>query len=489
MIDERLKDKYWRVTHLYQIINKDGKSQRFTLNDEQEKLFKAYQEKKSKGEGLRQRILKNRQVGFTTFHCIYYLDEVIFNRNRQAAIIAHRREALERIFNIVKHAWQNMPEILRPKARMDNVRELKLLEPNGSIYIELQVRSGTVHHLHVSEAAYIENQKELKAGSFQAVPLNGDITLETTGNGINQFHADWYTPSSLWTNHFSSWLDHKAYKSQTPRKGDHDDYLKRIGASDEQKNWWYGKFEEIGFDFDLMLQEYPAHAEEAFMTTGRGIFTDELKNIKVLKPIEHDYEDTYKDYIEIYAKPEPEAQYCLGADTSGGFADGDRSCFYLFNSKTQMPAMRWKGRIAPDLLGLEIKKWAERYNTAFAGIEVNNHGLTTINAIKDEYSNLYQRERRDRVTDEITKELGWQTTERSRQEIIDRIRVYLRENDSIPESLIGELRTFVRKENGKCEAEEGQYDDECFAFGIALMMCDSQPYWEFKKKTRSYFGR
>lgn len=187
MLDPRLKDKYWRLTHLYQIINKDGKSQRFTLNEEQEELFKIYQDKKKSGQGLRERILKNRQVGFTTFHCIYYLDEVIFNRNRQAAIIAHRREALERIFNIVKYAWLSMPEILRPKARMDNVRELKLEEPNSSIYIELKVRSGTVHHLHVSEVAYIAEQKELKTGSFQAVPLNGDITLETTANGINNF--------------------------------------------------------------------------------------------------------------------------------------------------------------------------------------------------------------------------------------------------------------------------------------------------------------
>lgn len=486
MIDPRLRDKYWRITHLYQIINKDGKSQRFTLNGEQEELFHAYQNKKKSGVGLRERILKNRQVGFTTFHCIYYLDEVIFNRNRQAAIIAHRREALERIFNIVKYAWQSMPEILRPKARMDNVRELKLEEPNSSIYIELKVRSGTVHHLHVSEVAYITEQKELKTGSFQAVPLNGDITVETTANGINEFHDDWHNPSSLWTNHFFSWLRHKEYVSPTLRTGKYEDYLNKIGADQEQKNWWYAKFEEIG-SIDDMRQEYPANAEESFITSGKGIYNDELQNMGILNPIESP-DDSYKDYLLLFEHPQDGAQYCLGADPSGGFADGDNACFYIFNSKTHKPAMRWKGRMSPDLFGLEIKKWAEKYNEAFVGIEVNNHGLTTINTIKDDYSNMYKRERRDRVTNEITKELGWITTEVSRREIIDRIRLYLREYNEIPESLLGELRTFVRKDNGKIEAEDGQHDDEVFGFGIALMMLDANPYYEFKKKDRTYFG-
>lgn len=486
MLDPRLRDKYWRITHLYKIINKDGKSQRFTLNTEQEALFKLYQDKK-KSQGLRERILKDRQIGITTFHCIYYLDEVIFNRNRQAAIIAHRRDALERIFRVVKYAWQSMPPELRPQASMENKRELKLLEPNSSIYIELKVRSGTVHHLHVSEVAYIDNQKELKAGSFQSVPYNGDITLETTGNGINEFYTDWHSANTLWSNHFFSWLQHSAYKSSTHRTGKHEEYLSKIGATQEQKNWWYGKLEEIGFDVEIMKQEYPANSEEAFITSGKGIYNDELQDMGILKPIETP-DDLYKDYLMIFEHPEEGAQYCLGADPSGGFSDGDNACFYIFNTKTHKPVMRWKGRLAPDLFGLEIKRWAEKYNEAFVGIEVNNHGLTTINTIKDDYSNMYKRERRDRVTNEITKELGWQTTEVSRREIIDRIRLYLREHNEIPESLMGELRTFVRKDNGKIEAEDGQHDDEVLAFGIGLMVTDSNPYFEFKKKERTYFG-
>lgn len=477
-MDPRIKDKLWRLTHLYKIVNKQGESQQFKLNDEQLDLFNKYQSKDS----LRERILKDRQIGITTFHCLYYLDEVIFNRNRTAAIIAHRREALERIFRVVQYAWQSMPDMLRPKASMENKRELKFLEPNSSIYIELKVRSGTVHHLHVSEIAYIDEQEELKAGSFQAVPIDGDITLETTGNGINQFYDDWHAPSTLWTNHFYSWLQHKEYVSKTDRIGKYEEYLKGIGATQDQKNWWYGKLEEFGNDVELLRQEYPATANEAFITSGKGIFNESLNDITELKPIE-----SVDDY-EVYEQPIDGNEYCLGADTSGGFADGDRSCFYIFDSKTQKPVMRWKGVIAPDILGLEIKKWATKYNNAFVGIEVNNHGLTTINTIKDDYSNMYKRERRDRVTNEITKELGWQTTEVSRREIIDRIRLYLRETKELPKSLIGELRTFVRKENGKCEAETGQHDDEVFGFGISLMMVDAQPYWEFKKKSRTYFG-
>jgi hypothetical protein len=143
------------------------------------------------------------------------------------------------------------------------------------------------------------------------------------------------------------------------------------------------------------------------------------------------------------------------------------------------------------LFGREIETYATKYNFAFSGIEVNNHGLSSINAIKDNYSELYQRERRDKVTNEITKELGWATTTSSKDELIDEIRQNLRDGSitEIPESLKRELQTFVRKDNGRVEAEEGQHDDEVIAFGISLMMCKAQPYYTLIQKKGKYMGR
>lgn len=471
------------MSHLYKIIDKQGNRKTFKPNREQAKLLEVYLDKKSKKLPLRENILKDRQIGITTFHCLYYLDEVIWNRNRTAAIIAHKQDALERIFRIAHFAWSNLPDVYKPSATLENKRELGFKDINSTMYVALKVRSGTVQHLHVSERAYIEDPRELKTGSFQAVPIDGDITCETTGNGIDDFYKDWMNPGK-WQNHFFSWLEHDEYRSKDDRSGEYETYLDSVGADKEQKNWWYWKFDEIK-DFQDMLQEYPAKADDSFKSSGGGVFkeiVDIPKDSIVLRT---------EEFVEVYEEPSHGQQYCIGADTSGGFSDGDYSVFFIMNSKTWNVAMKWRGRMQPDLFGLEIMKWANTYNNAFVGIEVNNHGLSVINSIKNDYSELYVRERRDRISDEITKEIGWLTTDKSKIELIDEIRRALRDGDvkEIPHSLREEMRTFIRKENGRCEAELGCHDDEVMAFGITLMMLKANPYFKYEVRYGKFMGR
>ena len=280
---KRLRDKSWRLNHLYKIINKHGQLVTFKLNYEQKQLLNSYIIPRE-GLGLREYILKDRQIGITTFHVLYYLDEVIFNKNRTAAIIAHEREALEKIFRKVKIALENMPHFLIPHTTIENKRELTFADLNSSIYIALKVRSGTVNHLHISEIAFIKDYRELKAGSFSTVPINGDITCESTGNGLNGFYKDWHANkhSSIWRNRFFSWEEHLEYESGIPYiDHNYDDYLRDI--TERKKNWWHIKLEELGRDFGLMKQEYPLNEEDAFLHSGKGLFIDELEGKVVLE--------------------------------------------------------------------------------------------------------------------------------------------------------------------------------------------------------------
>lgn len=479
------------MNNLYKIVNKQSELITFKFNEEQSLLYQAYANKKTTGKLLRDMTLKDRQIGISTFHLIYMLDECLFTKNKNCGCIAHEQASLEKLFRIVKTAWENMPESLRPKASLENIRELHFPHTNSTIFITLKARSGTLSHLHISEYAFIKDIQELKSGSFQAAG-GGDITIEFTGNGINHAYEDWMSDSQ-WSKHFFPWTTHKEYssKEEWPGKREHEEYLKSVttdSISSGQKNWWYWKLDELQ-DVKLMKQEYPLTEDEAFQTTSRGVFSDVLGSVSEATPIE-----TIKEphlVCEVFKHPEENGQYVLGADPSGGFSDGDYSCFYILDNRTREIVLRWHGRLAPDLFGKEIQKYATKYNYAFCGIEVNNHGLSTINAIKDEYSDLYQRQRRDKVTEEITNELGWLTTAQSKDEIIDEIRTNLRDQviKEVPKGLIKELKTFVRKENGKVEAEEGQHDDEVMSLGIALMMCRFRPYYEITTKRNKFMGR
>lgn len=485
---KKLKDKLWRINHLYKIVDKNGDLITFKMNYEQGVLFDKYRNERI-GIGLRENILKDRQIGITTFHVIYYLDEVIFNKNRTAAIIAHEREALEKIFRKAKLALENMPAFLIPKTTIENKNELTFASLNSSIYIALKVRSGTINHLHVSEIAYIRDYKELIAGSFSAVPMNGDITCETTGNGLDDFHDDWIMSkdSVIWRNHFFSWLQHEGYQSNIHMdRTDYDDYLGDIPQ--ERKNWWYIKLEEKKNDFGIMKQEYPMKEEDAFLHSGKGIFEEELEHSQIPELEALSKPD---DWFTVYEEPIEGESYCIGADTSLGHKDGDAQCFYVMNNRTWGIVGCFHGRIAPDLYASEMVKWAEKYNMAFVGIEENNSGIAVIGFVKDEYSNLYQRERRDKTTQEVTLQYGWFTTEKSKDEIIAATKKAIRELDveKIPASLKMELTTFVLKENGKKEAIGGKFDDRVLAFGITIMMIKHNPYYEISTKASTYMGR
>jgi len=476
-----LKDKEWRLRNLYKIINKHGESVKFIPNEEQEKLIKCYIEKKKTGL-LRDYQLKARQIGITTLHCLWYLDEIVWNRNRIAVIIAHERDRLEKIFRIVKYAWESMPERVKPKAKFENRNELFLDKINSTIYVDLNIRGGTVNHLHIAEIAYVKDIESLIKGSFPAAK-EGDITCETTANGLNHFYSMWNREDKTWDKHFFSWLDHKEYKLKGTATGKHDDYLTKVGASEEQRAWWYRTLDELLGDFDAIKQEYPSNPQEAFLKSSKGVFDVDIPEAVPLERLE---DANY--VVEIFERVGRGEQYRLGADPSAGYTDGDFNCFYILNAKTRKIAVRWHGHESPDRFGYRIEEWATKYNNAFTGIEVNNHGLTTITAIKDSYTNLYKRERRDRTSDLATKELGWLTTAKSKDELIDEIKMNLRDGSvsEIPKALKAELATFVRHDNGSVGAETGCFDDEVIAFGIALMMIKAEPFYKLEQKIGRY---
>jgi hypothetical protein len=482
---ELLSSKYWRMNNLYKIVDKNSKLITFRFNEEQDRLYRAYAEKKP-AKLLRDMTLKDRQIGISTFHLIWMLDDCCFQKNRNCGCIAHMQSSLEKLFRIVKTAWENMPEQLRPKASLENIRELHFPHTNSTIFITLKARSGTLSHLHVSEYALIKDVQELKAGSFQAAG-SGDITIEFTGNGINHAYQDWFS-ESLWSKHFFPWTTHKEYqtKEEWTGKNDHEEYLK--ACTPEQKNWWYRKLDELQ-DASLMKQEYPLTEDEAFQTTSRGVFTDVLGSVSEATPLETTNEPHLVS--EVFEQPGESDYYVMGIDSAGGYVDGDRAVIYILNNRTRKIALRWSATLAPDLVGHEAVKLATKYKYAFIVPEINNHGLTTVQAMLDDgYSEIYQRQRRDKVTEEITNEWGWNTNSQSRDELIDETKTNFRDKSitEVPKELLKQLKTFVRKENGRIEAEDGYHDDEVFALGLALMGIKFQPYYEVKQRKGKFMG-
>jgi len=59
------------------------------------------------------KLLKARQIGFTTYKLIDKLDKVLFYSNTNVNIVAHNREKLQEIFKRVKYIYEQIPDKIK----------------------------------------------------------------------------------------------------------------------------------------------------------------------------------------------------------------------------------------------------------------------------------------------------------------------------------------------------------------------------------------
>lgn len=507
-MDKRLRNKWWRLTHLYKIKNKEGKLVTFKPNTTQLKLLadtKAHQYNY---------YLKYRQGGITTLFAIDELDEALWVSGMSCAILAHERQAVTKIFEIVKRAYENIPPKFKPVTKYDNKNELYFVERydgvklDSSIYVAMKVRSGTVQKLHITESAFIKDRQELKAGSKQAVPLSGRITEETTANGFNEFYDDFQlalqntnpTPYD-YKSHFFPWVMAKEYTLP----GELDEYtteelkikqiakeLYNIDVTDGQLIWRRWKKKElmrdsigVGLNGDqLFKQEYPLTITEAFQSGAGAVFDAELIDKVVTKPkltaFANEKVKALKDKgFTIWHEPEPNGDYYVSVDPADG--DGsDQSPIdiwqYLDDGRRRQVA-QYYGKLRPDELAELAVDACEVYNHAFLGIE--NNQLTTITWVVKvcKYDNYFYSTKIDEKTQKKSKKIGYNTNSATRDVMIDEFNILFEEGNLEINSKItlGEMKTFVKKDNGKREHADGKHDDALFAGFIGQQIIKLKP--------------
>lgn len=517
----RLRNKWWRLTHLYKILDKDGRLVTFKPSRVQLMILAAI------GSRLRARILKYRQGGVTTLFCIDYLDDALWTPGHGAAIIAHERETLDKIFEIVDRAFENLPENIKPKTERNTLRMFKFKETydgqplDSEIYVALKLRGGTVQALHITERAYIEGEKsqELEAGSKQAVPLTGRITEETTANGFNEYYdafmEDYENPGpdplmdtlAL----FFAWHEDPQYT--LPGSGPYertpfDENLSKLvydhygyHLTDGQLRWYNWKMrdlekaarsseDKVGLSgVQLMRQEYPSTVIEAFQSGLGNVFdSDILAGIKPAEPIREMRSEKVKgEKIRIFHEPEAGKNYYLGGDPSNGTAGGDPGAISVWDEDRRKCA-EWSGNLRPDRQGELAMEMGYMYNTAFAGVE--NNMLTMVLHMNNEgYPNLFQTVRIDQKRQKKTTKLGWTTSGQSRDVMIDDYIALYEDGDlaGLSAKSLSEMKTFVRKEGGKREHASGKHDDMLFADMIAQQMINNKD--KSKNRKRSFTAK
>lgn len=477
----KLQNKSWRMNHLYKIKTKNRTLVQFKRNLAQEN----YASRKSN----KNIILKARQLGFSTEGLIDLLDDTITSPNTNSAIIAHERDKVIKLFEIVKRAFESMPNELKPKVSFDNRNEIYFPELDSKIYVTLDTRGDTVHNLHWSEVAFTKDAENKAASTFAAVPKGGKITLESTANGMSgYFFEEWDSPKSEFKKHFYNWLWDKGYYEPTGRDIDDlraeyramsvrynliADIEERFSLTKEQ---FYFYILQVQRNKHLVVQEFPTTELEAFLAAGRNVFhISDLQKHTLSHPVDRKWSD-----LLIWDKPLKDFKYVLGVDPAEGLG-GDNSVIEVFNAYTGEQCAEYAtNHMPPGDLGLLAMEIGKMYNNALIVVEANNHGHATLQALRNKYWNLYYRKAFDKVTDEQRDSLGWVTNSTSKPRLVDNLEEAVR-TQSISlksEDLVKEMKIFVQTDepNKKGFGAEGSgHDDRVIATGLCVQGIMSLP--------------
>lgn len=397
-------------------------------------------------------------------------------------------------------------------------------------------RSDTINFLHGSEVATWESGEDLVASLMQTVPdaevmeKPSMVFLESTAEGRgNYFHKEYVAAVEGKNNYqpaFAPWWILDTYERDTTfeelgklndyelflvdlMRSGHDTLGHHFPVSEEaiprKLAFYRRKAKDFAATPERLPQEYPSTWQEAFIASGKNVFNplalqemekdatplEDVDYYKITPLEDRPYEEfeleqipfeenetpddfTYKAPLKIWEKPKPYKEYAIGADVAEGLKGGDFSVATVVDISTMAVVARWRGHCDPDKFGEILGALGTYYNYALIGVEVNNHGLTTVQKLRDTfYTNLYKRDRGyDEEWETPTVNLGWKTDMRTKRLMIDDLIKLVRERVIKDKDIvfINEAFSYVRDERGRMNAEEGSHDDVVMSTAIAYQL-------------------
>jgi len=519
-----ITDKVWRMSNLYWIITQKGTKELFVMNRAQRDFFDGYLNIPNPYH--RHIILKSRQLGFTTLIQIFMLDEILFNTNKEALVVAHKIEDAKEFFDRkIDYAVRNMPEDVKGayfKIRQSSARKLQVIKDYGpeegstsSITVSTSGRSGTFHYVHISEfakmcAMYPKRSLEVEVGTFPAVPFDGFIFIESTAEGMagrfyELFHENWLVRDKItpmmsrvqFMPHFYNWQYDDKQMNEIPEnipvatmqecEIDWASYQTENNLTDKEITYYYMKWLQFGGKnspdaVKKLKQEYPTTPEEAFLSTGQMYFASAKVASLLLKAPKGQrgelarnekgdpfFQEASMGDMEMFTAPIIGHQYVIGGDTAEGLVHGDYQLLYVVDHQTEECVAVYRSHIDPAELAIVAYNLGKFYNWALLAVEANKDGLWVNDSLeKMGYVNLYYRKVFDDITHNITKYFGWKTTSSTRPFSLAALKtVFNRRDSGFPAGLLNEMFTFVRNEKGRPEAMAGKHDDFVMASSIA----------------------
>jgi hypothetical protein len=493
------------------IVDKDTKTVPFVLTPEQ-KVFINGLEKFNI-------VLKSRQLGLSVSSVALAIRQCVVYPNSACLLVSHDQKSCNSIFDKLKQQFNSLPNWLRPKTIANNRAEIKMV--NGSKIVCSVAgsrdvgRGDTLQLVHLSEFAFWKNPEKQLNSITQGLSANGKLIIESTANGLNNFH-DLYFQSANNENSFKSfffnWIDGSSlftkdyensveiYKSKNGKLLAVDEFddeeieLTKLGMTLSQAMWRRLKVASSGLDSFHM--EYPSTPIEAFISTGSSIFESKRINSSEIGLV-HD-KVTYIPKANIigmplvlsnhYAKsffawkiPKAGDKYFVGADLSEGVGK-DYSVVEVFNKEGEQCAEFVNNKLKPYQMAEVINEVGLFYNKALITVEKASGGHSAIERLRLDYK--YMNMTKYQSYDQFQKahwQIGFDTNPKSKSIIInDFVEMFSTGAMKInSRKLLNEMKIFEVNDSGKMAASGAGHDDTVMATAFAIVSMKSRFWYKF----------
>lgn len=423
-------------------------------------------------------MLKARQLGFSTLVATYAFWLSFFQSDRVIIMLSRTERDAVKLLQKAKYGYRFLPDWMKYRGPPVNMTQTKIEFANES-YIESlpsasdPARGESVYLAVVDELAYLPNSDDAWASIEPIADVGGRVIALSTANGEgNLFHKLWVGATNH-TNRFEAMFHPWHANGRTAE--------------------WYAEKQQDLPEWQ-MAQEYPDNAEEAFLKSGRPVFSLEvLRKIEPSPPIKRGLLEKLRSWqfveqddgpLRIWSMPYDRGRYVIGADVAEGMEHGDYTSAHVINARNGEVVAHWHGHIDPDLFGSDVlAPLGHWYGDALIGVENNNHGLSTLHALRRaRYHPLYM-QRSPRYKKSVPTEImGYRTSQVTKPIMTDELNQGLRDGTLKlwDADTVSELRSFVRNDANKMQGSP--FDDRVISLCIANQMLHHVWLAEYKPK-------
>ena len=411
-----------------------------------------------------------RQSGKSTAVISFILHYILFNKQKNVALLANKAELARELLDRLKKAYENLPLWLQQGIVTWNKGSIEL--ENGSKIIATSTtgsaaRGQSFSLVFLDEFAFVPHHiaEEFFKSIYPTISSGREtkMIIVSTPNGMNHFYRMWVE------------AEEKRSKFQTL-----------------EVDWW----ETPGRDEKWKEEQIANTSQEQFDQEFGGLFlgsrntlisSRKLREMTFVRPM------FTKDGFSQYKAPSPSQEYIITVDTSRGVGI-DNSAFTVISVGDypyEVVATYRSNSISPLLYPDIIYSTAKKYNDAFILVETNDNGEQIANSLYHdlEYENLFMTTMKGRAGQQIgggfgqNSTLGVRTTKQVKRvgcstlkDLVESDKLIFQDFD-----IIEELSNFVQVKDSY-EADEGHHDDTAMCL-VLFSWLIRQPF--FKDLTNS----